>query len=170
VIVQACGHLARRGVAFQMFFAGDGDLLEEMKQLAASLGVSRRVHWLGHIPEPRRLLQASDIFLLSSVGEAFGLVLAEAMACGTPVIGSRSGSLPEVVEDGRSGLLVPPLDAALLADAIVRLAADSALRRGMSSAAAERARTHFAVERSVRETLQIYDRLGICSGLASYTQ
>jgi glycosyltransferase involved in cell wall biosynthesis len=54
------------------------------------------VHWLGLVSNPTALLQASDLFLLATVGEAFGLVLPEAMACGVPVIGARAGAIPEV--------------------------------------------------------------------------
>ncbi len=164
VIVEACRHLANRGVAFQMFIAGDGEMLEEMKNLATELGVGDRIHWLGHVPDPERLLRGSDIFVLASVGEAFGLVLTEAMACGNPVVGSLSGSHPEVVENGTCGLLVPPLNGASLADAIARLAADRELRRGMASQAVDRVRKCFTVERSVWETIQAYERLNILSG------
>lgn len=81
VLVQACHELAKRHVKVRLFVAGDGDLLPGLKTLS-ELGVADRGHWLGSVADPKTLLQASDIFLLPSVGEAFGLVLAEAMACG----------------------------------------------------------------------------------------
>jgi glycosyltransferase involved in cell wall biosynthesis len=105
------------------------------------------------------LLQASDIFVLASVGEAFGLVLAEAMACGVPVVGSRSGAIGELVEDGRTGLLATPLDAGSFAAAIERLIADPARRRAMGLAGLERVRRRFTVEREVQETMRIYEDL-----------
>jgi glycosyltransferase involved in cell wall biosynthesis len=118
------------------------------------------VHWLGNVADPKALLQASDIFVLASVGEAFGLVLAEAMACGVPVVGSRSGSIMEVVEDGRTGILATPLDAVAFAEAIERLSRDVPLRTEMAARAVTRARTHFNVEMVVEKTIDIYNRPG----------
>jgi glycosyltransferase involved in cell wall biosynthesis len=106
-------------------------MLSDLKRLGEQLGVADRICWLGNVAEPKALLQASDIFLLASVGEAFGLVLAEAMACGVPIVGSRSGSLTEVVEEERTGLLAPPHDAAGFADSIEHLAQDRRLRQEM---------------------------------------
>ena len=90
-IIQACGLLARRGVSFRLFVAGDGVLRQELESLTHKLKITDRVHWLGHVADPRALLQESDIFTLASTGEAFGLVLPEAMACGLPVVATRSG-------------------------------------------------------------------------------
>jgi glycosyltransferase involved in cell wall biosynthesis len=109
--------------------------------------------------DPSTLLQASDIFVLASVGEAFGLVLAEAMACGLPVVGSRSGSLIEVVEDGNTGLLSTPLDAVAFADAIERLSRDVPRRKEMAARGIERVKTHFTVDLAVVKTIDIYESL-----------
>jgi glycosyltransferase involved in cell wall biosynthesis len=160
VLVAACQELRERGVPARLFVAGDGDMLPDLKVLADRLGVADRVHWLGNVADPRTLLQASDIFVLASVGEAFGLVLAEAMACGVPVVGSRSGSIMEVVDDGRTGILSTPLDAVAFADAIERLARDVPLRAELAARAVERAREYFTVDIMVERTIAIYDRCG----------
>jgi glycosyltransferase involved in cell wall biosynthesis len=157
VLVEACRELQRRNVPVRLFVAGDGDMLPELKALAERLGVAHRVHWLGNVSDPKGLLQASDIFVLASVGEAFGLVLAEAMACGVPVVGSRSGSLPEVVEDGRTGVLSTPLDAIAFAEAIERLSRDVPLRSEMGARAVARVREHFTVDIAVERTIAIYN-------------
>jgi glycosyltransferase involved in cell wall biosynthesis len=159
VLVEACRELRDRNVPARLFVAGDGEMLPDLKAQASRLGVADRVHWLGNVADPRSLLQASDIFVLASVGEAFGLVLAEAMACGVPVVGSRSGSLAEVVEDERTGLLSTPLDARSFAEAIERLVRDAARRDAMARRALERARERFSVEIAVRKTVDIYDAL-----------
>ena len=159
VLVAACKELEARGVRARLFVAGGGEMLPDLQALAGRLGVADRIHWLGNVPDPRPLLQASDIFLLASVGEAFGLVLAEAMACGVPVAGSRSGALPEVLEEGRTGLLSAPLDAMGLANSIERLARDASLRRGMGEHSIERVRKHFTVDIAVEKTIQIYDSI-----------
>ena len=159
VLVETCSLLKKRSIPARLFVAGDGEMLPELKELTAQLGVSDRIHWLGNVPDPKSLLQASDVFLLASVGEAFGLVLAEAMACGVPVVGSRSGSLPEVVDDGRTGLLATPLDASSFADAIERLAKNDELRKCMAAEAISRVHDKFGVERAVDETIRIYESL-----------
>jgi glycosyltransferase involved in cell wall biosynthesis len=159
VLVQACHELAKRHVKARLFVAGDGDMLPGLKTLTERLGVADRVHWLGNVADPKTLLQASDIFLLASVGEAFGLVLAEAMACGVPIVGSRSGSLTEVVQDPDTGLLSTPLDPVALADSIERLAKDGGLRKEMGTRAVERVRRLFTVDLAVERTIRLYASL-----------
>lgn len=159
VLVEACKELRNRNVLARLFVAGDGDMLPDLKVLAERLRVADRVHWLGNVADPRTLLQASDIFVLASVGEAFGLVLAEAMACGVPVVGSRSGSLVEVVEDGRTGVLSTPLDPIAFAEAIERLSRDVPRRREMAARAITRVRQHFTVDIAVEKTIDIYESL-----------
>jgi starch synthase len=105
------------------------------------------------------LLQASDIFVLASTGEAFGLVLAEAMACGVPVVGSRSGAIPEIVDDGVTGLLVTARDEVSFADAIEKLARDERLRKEMGASSLARVQAEFNVERDAEDTLRIYESL-----------
>jgi len=149
--------LAQRGLRAHLIVAGDGEMLEELKQLSRKLGIADRVHWLGLVPDPVSVLQASDMFLLATVGEAFGLALAEAMACGVPVVGSRAGAIPEVIEDGETGLLVNPMDPVALADGIEKLGRDHALRKQLAQQAVARVAEHFTVEKAVDETLHIYN-------------
>lgn len=160
VLVETCVELAKRNIPAQLFVAGDGEMLPSLRQFSEQLGVADRIHWLGNVHDPKSLLQASDIFVLASTGEAFGLVLAEAMACGVPVVGSRHGSLLEVVSEGETGLLATPLDAKAFADAIETLAEDPERRKRMGRQAIERVNARFTVERVVDETIKIYDSLG----------
>lgn len=160
-LVEACKELRQRRTPVRLLVAGDGEMLPGLKALSKRLGVEDRVHWLGNVSDPRTLLQASDIFVLASVGEAFGLVLAEAMACGVPVVGSRSGSLSEVVEEECTGLLVPPRDAVAFADAIDLISRDARRRRQMALRAVDRVRTHFSLELTVERTLDIYASLWV---------
>lgn len=158
-IVQACGLLAKRSVPFRLLVAGDGAMLGELQQLAIELGVAERIHWLGYCADPASLLQASDIFVLASTGEAFGLVLAEAMACGVPIVGSESGAIPEIVEDGVTGFLAAPRDEVSFADAIEKLARDKNLRRQLGTNGLARVREKFSLEIDAENTLQIYESL-----------
>ena len=159
ILVEAFRELKTRNVPVRLFVAGDGEMLSSLKELTRKLDVDDYVHWLGNVADPKELLQASDMFLLVSTGEAFGLVLAEAMACGVPVVGTRSGSLPEVVEEGKTGLLVPSRDAKSLARAIESVTNDEHLRRGMATLALERVRMLFTIQGAVERTLSIYDAL-----------
>lgn len=159
IIVQACALLAQRGVKARLFVGGDGEMLEELRQLSRDRGIADKIHWLGLAQDPVNLLQASDLFLLATVGEAFGLVLTEAMACGVPVIGSRAGAIPEVVKDGETGLLVSPQDPASLADGIETLVRDKSLRQEMARQAVARVRENFTLEKAIAGTLKVYDSL-----------
>ena len=159
IIVKAIGVLAERNVPVRLFVGGDGEMLKELQLLSLSLGVESRIHWLGLVPDPLDLLQASDLFLLATVGEAFGLVLAESMACGVPVVGSRAGAIPEVVEDGVTGLLVTPRDPVTLADGIEKLVRNRSLYTEMSRAAVARVQDKFTMDRTVLETLRVYESL-----------
>lgn len=156
-IVQACGLLAKRSVPFKLLVAGDGAMLSDLQKLAVEVGAADHIHWLGYCADPASLLQASDIFVLSSTGEAFGLVLAEAMACGVPVVGSRSGAIPEIVKEGVTGLLATPRDEVSFADAIEKLARDEGLRKEMGANSLARVREKFNVERDAEDTLRIYE-------------
>jgi glycosyltransferase involved in cell wall biosynthesis len=105
-----------------------------------------RVRWLGFVPDVPALLKAVDVVVAPSHYEGFGLVVAEAMAVGVPVVSTSASSIPELLDDGVEGLLVPPRDAAALARAMISLGGDPELRRRMGSAGRQRARRDFGLE------------------------
>lgn len=158
-IIEACGLLAERGVPAHLFVAGDGEMLEELQSLSRRLNISDRVHWLGLVPDPTPLLQGSDLFILATIGEAFGLVLAESMACGVPVVGSRSGGIPEVVTDNETGLLVTPLKPNEFADALERLWREKSLHSAFSANGIRRVQEKFTMPITVDKTMAIYDSI-----------
>ena len=160
-LLEAFAILLRGGSRAHLFIAGDGPLFDELQKLSKDLGITGRVHWLGNFGKPEKLLQGSDIFVLASVGEAFGNAVAEAMACGVPAVTSRSGGFPEIVEEGKTGYLAKPADAADFADRIQQLAADPNLRREMSQRSIERARQCFSTENTVGNFLKLYEALGV---------
>jgi len=157
VILQACGLLAKQGVPFRLLVAGDGVLRPGLEALAARLDIADRIHWLGEQKSVEHYFQGADIFVLASVGEAFGNVIAEAMSCGTPVVGSRSGAIPELVEDGQTGLLAEPMNPESFATAIRRLTEDPESRAQMSRQARARAQRLFPVSACVVNTLAVYE-------------
>ena len=159
VIIEACQQLTERGVACRLLVIGEGMMRCEWEALAEKLGIADRIHWLGHVSDPIPILQGCDAFLMVSMGEGFGLALAEAMACGTAVVATRSGALNEIVEDGNSGLLVPPRDVSALADAIEKLAKDEGKRRQMARRGTERVRRHYTVEASIEKMMNVYETM-----------
>ena len=158
-LVETAAILKQRGVKARLFMAGDGYMLDDLKALSEKLNATDRIEWLGFCRDPRSLLQASDVFLLASVGEAGGFVLSEAMGCGTPIVGSGSGVISEIVVDGKTGLLATPKDAASFADAIEKLAGDESLRKAMRVNSRERMLSGFTTDINVDNTMRIYASL-----------
>ena len=104
-------------------------------------------------------MHAIDAFAMPSIWEGFGIVLLEAMAAARPIVASRVATIPEVVEDGETGLLVPPGDAAVLADALAWLADSPAEARAMGEAGRQRLRTRFSLQKMVADTEGLYTEL-----------
>ena len=125
----------RRHVDARLLMVGDGPELPEASHLARSLGIAADVEFLGEQDQVVQLLSASDVFLLPSAQESFGLAALEAMACEVPVVASQVGGLPEVIEHGVTGFLHPVDDLAGMAESAVRLCTDPELHRRASQAA-----------------------------------
>jgi glycosyltransferase involved in cell wall biosynthesis len=126
-------------------FAGDGPMRREIEQLAKKLGVANRIAFLGKVdPEELTPLYANaDLLILPSVSEASPLVVAEAMACGTPVLATRIAGLPNLVQDWETGFLVQPNNVGELAVALRFLMRDTALRRSMRKKAKRKVADEF---------------------------
>ena len=139
----------RRHVPSKLLMVGDGPDLAEATRLARSLGVADDVEFLGEQEHVVQLLSAADVFLLPSLQESFGLASLEALACGVPVVASRIGGIPEVVEDGVTGFLHPADDIEGMAASTRRLITDGALHARLSEAAARTARARFCDSRVV---------------------
>ncbi len=128
--------------------------------LIGSLPEPGRVHRAGYRSDAPALAAASDVCVLSTtIPEGLPRSIIEAMACRRPCIVTNFGGQAELVEDGVSGLQVPPGDPAAIADAIIRLYEDPALRQRMGEAARERIATRFNIERTIDETLALYREL-----------
>jgi glycosyltransferase involved in cell wall biosynthesis len=123
--------------------------------------VGRHVNMLGHVSwhELTEWYRKASIFVLPSYYETGGLSAIEAMAFGLPVVASRAGGLPEVVDDGVTGILVPPGDSEALAEAVIQLQREPAMRRRMGQAGRERVLAEFTVDRVLPQTLSVYESL-----------
>jgi glycosyltransferase involved in cell wall biosynthesis len=142
-------------------FAGDGPMRREIEQLAQRLGVANRIAFLGRVdPEDLAPLYANaELLVLPSVSEASPLVVAEAMACGTPVLATRIAGVPNLVEDWETGFLVQPNNVGELAVALRFLMRDSALRRSMSKKARRRVDEQFCWSHVGKQYELVYGKL-----------
>jgi glycosyltransferase involved in cell wall biosynthesis len=132
-----------------LVLAGAGGALAE--DLARWAATTARVHPIGFREEMAGVMAAFDMIVVPSHFEGFGIVVAEAMAAGVPVIASRASNLPELLDDGVEGRLVPVRDPVSLAAAITELALDPQVRRAMGDAGQLRARRDYAIERAIDE-------------------
>ena len=131
---------------------GEGELREHLERQVREHHLEKHVLLPGFRPDVLGCIKGFDLFAMSSVTEGLGTSLLDAMACSRAIVATRAGGIPEIVEDGENGLLVPPRDHAAMAHAIVRLLKDDALRRKMGEAGFARVQARFTVERMVAQT------------------
>jgi glycosyltransferase involved in cell wall biosynthesis len=140
--------------------AGDGDYLPGAKQLAKTLGIADKVIFPGFVRNEDTSLfyNVSDVFIFPTLRlESFGIVLAEAMACGKPVIASNIGSIPNVIDHEINGILFPPGDFRELANQIKRLLNDRMHSKELSEKARLKATERFGLERMVERTIEVFE-------------
>ena len=130
VLIRAVALLEDVEPPFKLVLVGDGPLHQQLKDLAVSLGIHKRIAFRGFQGrrEVAKLLHGCELFVLPSRSEPFGIAIIEALACRKPVIATSVGGIPEIIEDGRTGLLVEPNDAGALAAALLRVLQDQELR------------------------------------------
>lgn len=141
------------GRPLRLFFAGQET---EWGTALHSSETGALATWLGRRDDVPQLLAAADIILQPSRSEGLPLALMEAASAGCAMVASRVGGVPEVIEDGCSGLLVPPEDAAALADAVARLAGDPAFAEALGRAAREGFEARFSIDTMIQATLEVY--------------
>lgn len=158
-LLRAAALLRAGWPALRVEIAGEGPERPALQDEARRLGLEDRVTFLGWQTDISPALARWDVLVQPSLDEGFGLAALEAMAAGLPVVATRVGGLPEVVDEGSTGLLVPPADPASLAAALERLLRHPDLGSAMGAAGRERARAHFSVERMVAATSEVYASL-----------
>jgi L-malate glycosyltransferase len=148
----------RRAMPAALVMVGDGPERVDAENEARELGVAQDVRFLGRLDSVASLLQASDLFLLPSQTESFGLAALEAMACGSPVVASRAGGLPEVVDDGVNGILEPVGSVEAMGRRAVELLRDPARHAAMREAAVAKAH-EFSADRIVPMYESLYQEV-----------
>jgi glycosyltransferase involved in cell wall biosynthesis len=164
VLVEAAGLLRDRRPELRVLVAGEGAERERLESLIEELGLAETVLLLGTRQDVPDVLAAADVAVCCSDFEGTPLSVMEYMGAGLPVVATRVGGLPEVVEDGVQGILIEPRDPAGLADALARLLEHEPLRRRLGDAARIRQRTTFDLDAAVRRIEDLYDQLFLASG------
>ena len=153
-------HLVVREIPDARFvILGEGELREPLERQVRDHHLEKHVLLPGFRTDVLGCIKGFDLFAMSSVTEGLGTSLLDAMACSRAVVATRAGGIPEIVEDGATGTLVPPRDPAAMAHEIIRLLRDEALRRRMGEAGSARVTARFTVERMVEETAAVYARV-----------
>ncbi len=157
-LVDVMDHLIPR-FPVRLLMVGDGPERSRMEQLCRERGLCDHIQFLGKQQNVEQVLACSDLFLLPSEDESFGLAALEAMACGLPVVTTNAGGLPEVNIDGETGYTVDVGDTRAFADRIARIISDRAFYFQLSRNAKKRAHTEFNSEKIVPRYLNYYERI-----------
>ena len=153
-LIAALALLYQRGITFRCIVAGtgDADYVRALRNRAAALGIGDRLVWRGFVGDVAAVLSELDTCVVPSrVEESFGMVAVEAGLSGVPVVATRRGGLPEIVQDGDTGFLVEAENPGELAERLERLASNGSLRKRLGNAARERMLAHFTADRMVAQ-------------------
>jgi glycosyltransferase involved in cell wall biosynthesis len=136
--------------------SASGEVRKELEKIVGELGLKDCFYFLGWVNETEKLLCALDVFVSASETESFGLAMVEAMAAGTAVVATATEGAQEVIEDQKTGLLVPIRNAGRIAESVINLLADPEKRQAIATQSAQSAATKFSLKRMVDEIEKIY--------------
>jgi len=143
----------------KLVLVGAGPLEADLKQCAAKLNLGNAVVWAGFREDIAIVMNAIDVFVLTSLSEGFGLVLLEAMSASKPVISTNVSALPEIVLEGKTGLMVAPEDSVALARVMKLMVDDTSLREKMGKSGYERVISDFQLGVMCRKTMAVYEHV-----------
>jgi len=156
LLIEAFAQVVKEYPTMRLWLVGDGPLRPKIERIVKEKGLEEKVLFLGIRSDVPKLLADSDIFILSSDWEGVPLTILEAMAAGKPVIATAVGGIPELIEDGVTGILVPPRNPEALTKGILCLAKDSDLRQYMGNVGQKRALERFDISKTAREYENLY--------------
>lgn len=159
LLVTAFANVLPQFVKCVLLLPGEGPEKNKLQDTVRRLGLEAVIKFPGFVPDIESVYAATDLFVFPSHEEPLGSSLLSAMAHGLPVVAFARGGVPEIVEDGKNGLLVKELDPVALSAAIARLLSNPAEARRLGEAARETISSHFSSDRMVDATLQLYERL-----------
>lgn len=158
-LLDAARILLRQGANVKVLVVGDGSIRQDLLAQAGNLGVGERVVFLGHREDTDVLLQALDIFVLPSLSEGIPMALLEAMAASRPIVASRVGGIPEIIEDGVEGFLVESMDVNGLAERCRRLIESPDVARKMGEQGRKRVEREFSATAMADRVVSVYKEL-----------
>lgn len=157
--IEAFAKLAQKDPNMRYLVLGSGDEKERLDGLVKHYGLQERVFLLGFVEDAARFLMAFDVFILPSTTEALGLVLLEAGHAGLPVVASNVGGIPEIIEDGKTGILVQSRDSKGLAEAIKKIIDSPTMRTSLGTALHKKVLDDFLSEKALSITLALYEKM-----------
>lgn len=158
-LIEAAPAIMQNAPEAKLVLVGDGELRTDLESLASQCGVENAIIFSGYRPDAHALLGQFDIFAAPSHMEGLNTSILDAMMLGRPVVATTAGGIPEIIEDGKTGLLVPPGNPRALAAAIVDLLRDPEKAERLALAGHKKAVEEFTAERMVEGTIAVYERL-----------
>jgi len=156
-LIEAMTTIIKRNPKARLLLVGDGEERQNLENLVTKLGLTKYVTFIGKVPNEKvpQYIAASDVFVLPSLSEGFGIVLLEAMACGLPIVATNVGGIPEIVQDGENGFLVEPENPEGIAQKVLTLLENDDLRRRISQNNLEKAK-NYSWEAAVDKLEKVY--------------
>ena len=154
--IEAFAKLSKENPTLYYFILGEGEEKEQLNTLVEKHGLQGRVFLFGFVKDAARFLRAFDLFILPSIKEGLPYVLLEAGLARLPVVATKIGGVPEIIENKKTGLLVPPRDPDSIAKAIELIKESSTLAKHLGESLRERVLTEFSLGRTIRDTMVLY--------------
>jgi glycosyltransferase involved in cell wall biosynthesis len=163
-LIRAVAAMHSEFPTLRLEIAGSGPQRSKLEEEVARAGLIQKVQFLGWIDDLNKVLPGWDVFVMPSLEEGFPIAALDAMAAGVPVIASAVGGVPELIQDGKTGWLVPPRDADALASRLRLLLRDPSARVKMGAAGFTRVRDHFNAKQMTAKIAHLYDELLLETG------
>lgn len=161
-LLEAVARVKQQIPTLELMIMGEGESRQGLENLAEKLDITESVHFLGHRSDVPRLLPAADLFVLSSLYEGMPNIVLEAMAAELPVVATAVNGVPELIEDGVSGILVESKNTPILADAILNIMQDKEQMNIVAKNGRQRVETHFSIARMVDQVENLFCELLVC--------
>jgi glycosyltransferase involved in cell wall biosynthesis len=158
-LVQAIPQVLDRLPDTRFIIVGEGELMSELKETAADLGLERELFFTGFREDVADFYQMADLCVMSSVEEGLGTAVLDALALAKPVVATRAGGLPEIIEDGKTGRLVAPADPLALADGIIDMLTRADAAKAMAREGQAMVQSCFSIDSMVDNNIQVYEKV-----------